>query len=117
MSRINQDFTMWAGETQRLVVTVYDCDDEVMDITGSSISWIMQASILQGDPAIVKTTDDPAEIEITDGENGEFAIYLLPEDTENMGGWFYHEALLVDADDNESVVVTGRARINASVHD
>lgn len=93
MTKKNQNFEMVSGDTHSLVYTIYqtNADDSVVqNITGWSFKW-RAISEIGGSNVIEKSTDDTAEIELTDPTNGEVTVKLLPADTASLDGLIYHE--------------------------
>lgn len=110
-----QNFTMYAGDTKIITVTVTDDDDEAVDLTGATIRW--QASRLvvdegfDADPLISKDNDTGGGIESASPSTGVFEVTLDPDDTEDLSGLYYHEAEVIDADGNVATVMTGRMTV------
>lgn len=106
----NQNFEMFAGDTENVVVTVTEGGSPI-NLSGATIRWVMKraGSVT---PLISKTS--PAGITITDTAGGKFTISLMPADTEDQRGDYYHEAEVTDASGNVSTVMTGRAAISVS---
>ena len=99
MTKLNQDVSMFSGDTHRLNVTVDDgaVPPVALDITGFTIWW--QAARQKSDGRFVKSTSLQKDtlgggVVITDGPNGQFQVVLSPADTEGISGTFYHEAQL-----------------------
>lgn len=67
--------TIEEGATFTRVITVYDDDDEVVNITGYKIRF--QAKALKDDEAyVIDLDDDDAEISLSDPTNGQFTITI-----------------------------------------
>jgi hypothetical protein len=103
---------MTAGDTKVLEVTVLDGDGEPVDITGTTIRWQLARLATDDTPLITKSVGDG--IAIVDGAAGRFDVTLDPEDTAELGGSYYYEAEIDDAD-VISTVLSGRATIDAAL--
>jgi hypothetical protein len=106
------NFTMTAGDTKVLVVTVKDAEGTPVSITGSTIQWRCAPSFGKA-ASISKTTSD--NIQITDGPSGIFAVTLSPSDTDNLLGNFYHEAEIAFSDATISTVLFGTMKVNPAL--
>ncbi|MBW7475967.1 hypothetical protein K0T92_14570 [Paenibacillus oenotherae] len=100
-----QNFTMYAGDTKEIVVTIPD-----VDLLGATIKW-----------AMLKTATGPTIIQrsttvgiIVDADAGTFTFKLESADTENLYGQYYHEAELTDVLGNVSTIMTGAVFIKPS---
>ena len=105
-------FTMTAGDSKVLEVTVVDGDGRPVDITGNDIRWQLARFATDDTPLISKSVGDG--IAITDGPSGRFDVTLDPEDTAELSGSYYYEA---EVDDSGviSTVLSGRATIDAAL--
>ena len=105
MTETGQNFTMWSGDTKVLEVTITDSDGAAVDLTGATISYVLQRNVNSAAATISKTTDDG--ISITDASGGVFQITLDASDTASLSGSYYHECQITDASGNASTVFTG----------
>lgn len=111
MTRQNQDFTIWIGETTNLPITTLDDAGAVVNITGATIDWVLKHHVLSDAVLITKATGGNG-IVLTDPTNGVFTVSLTPTETEVLGhGDYYHEAEITDTSLNENVVMTGTATL------
>lgn len=109
------DFTMYAGDTKVLAVTVLDNVGDPVDITGTDIRWWMAKNAKKiGADVLLKKETGGDGIVITDGPGGVFEVTLDSADTENLKGPYYHEAEVDDAG-VISTVLTGKATINLAL--
>ena len=111
-----QDFTIDAGRDWGLVVVITEDDGETpLDLSECTLAWA--ASRAAGQPALIsKTSDDADEILITSEEDGEATIFLIPADTEDLGGvTCEHELVVTDAASAESTVLRGFVTIAKSL--
>lgn len=91
-----QDFSITAGDTKVLTVTVRDpSTDDPVNITSATITWKASKSFGRT-VALSKSTS--AGISITDGAGGVFTITIAAGDTSAMSGAYIHEAKVVFQD-------------------
>jgi len=115
MAKLEQDFRMWQGETKLLIIHVEDGQGDPVDITGSSIVWVMQRQTYNTtQPRIEKST--PIGIDVLDGPAGIFQVRLDPADTLGLpAGNYLHEAEVTDSGGQVSVVTIGCVRLSISI--
>lgn len=112
MARVNQNATIWAGDTVNLDVAVTNSAGAAKDITGATIAYVL-FNEPAGATVLTKTTAD--DIAITPGTGGLFTITLEPADTESVApGAYYHEAEVTDISGNVATVLTGKVTIMRS---
>jgi len=75
------DLARGTDRTLRLTVTE---DGVAVDITDADLTFTVRVDLASATTVIQKTTADPAEIDLTDPENGIAEIYLVPTDTEDL---------------------------------
>jgi hypothetical protein len=103
-----QDFTMYAGDSKALVVTVAD-----KVLTGASVIFKM-APTRDSTAVITKTTED-GSIVLTAPATGELTIALYPVDTLALSGKYYFEVQVTDSDGDIATVTTGKCKINQTL--
>ena len=104
MTMINQNFTLFSGDTKYLHVDLTDSNGEAVDLTGMAIKWGVKKNVRTA-TIFLKTT--PTGIDIPDPLNGRFTVKIHPLDTATLSGVFYHEAQITDVEGNVSTVLTG----------
>jgi hypothetical protein len=107
---ILEDF--YAGNDKKIRVAVYEDEalSSLKDLTGAEVIY----SIFDDNGVIhvTKTSADGAShIELTNPTNGECLVKLLPPDTAFLNGAYRHMLNVVDANDVETTVFTGRINI------
>lgn len=108
------DFTMTAGDSKVLEVTVTDAAGAAVDLTGvQGIRWHMARSVNDRPATVEKSLG--SGIAVTDAVNGVFTVTLDSADTEDERGDFYHEAEVIDENGNVSTVLTGAVTINPAL--
>lgn len=109
MTKINQNFSMYSGDTKFIDITIVDGNDVPVEITGTTIKWVVKRNVRSSVNNVLKTTTDG--ISIIDPLVGKFQVKLDPEDTDRLSGEFYHEAELKDVQGNVSTILTGTLTI------
>lgn len=102
MAELNQNFSMFAGDSKYLTVSV----DGVTDFTGADIKWVLKNSVNSSENVLLKTTSSGISI-----VNGMIQIKLDPADTEAIRGAYYQECELTDSANNVSTIFTGFATV------
>ncbi len=112
MTMLNQNFSMWAGNTRYISVSVTEDDDTTpKDLTDAHILWIMR-EYGEEDSLLEKTTDDDG-VQINDPPtDGIFTIILKPEDTVDLSGIYHHRAIVTNQHGEVSTVLMGSAIIS-----
>lgn len=100
---MSNDFTMFAGDSRTIKVTVRNEQGDVVNITGATLKW--QAARTLADAAVISKASD-AGIVLTEPAAGVFTVTLNAADTDALEGLYYHEAEMVLAG-NPSTVLTG----------
>lgn len=106
------NFSIFAGDTKVITVTVQDDDGDAVTISSSTIEWRCIEDT-NGTAALTKTTSDG--ISITDGSGGKFTITLTAGDTSFMSGDYYHEAQITFSDSTIMTILTGTMTVVPSV--
>lgn len=120
MTAPNQDFEMWAGDSKKLLITVYEPDGSTMDLTGATVVWALQGQDDEA-PLVTKSTTEVGEIIMTGAANGIVEVRLVPADTETLGGSSFHEVkryfheLEITASGTVSTVTAGTVQIHRSI--
>lgn len=108
MTEENQDVTIYSGDTRLLSVTVYDENDDLVDISGGIIDWIVRSYPGATLSYISKSTlQGTTSIELDEPASGSFIIYLYPTDSANLAGRYYHEAQLTDVSGDVFTLFSG----------
>jgi len=84
----NEELTR--GDNRTIPFTVYDANDAVVDITGSSV-WFTVKALYEDADSVAKITKKntaagggDSQIALTDPTNGEGEIHIVPSDTASM---------------------------------
>jgi hypothetical protein len=97
MTKENQSFSIYQGETKYLLIDVKD----VEDLTGSTFTWTLK----QDETVLLTKTNDINVV------NGKIQIKIVPDDTNGMNGTFFHVCEMIDTMGNGSVVTTGAVTV------
>lgn len=103
MTAVNQNFTMYSGDTKILIIPITKADNTAADLTNASIKWGLYDE--DGTERVSKVT---GAMTIT---GNEIRITLDPVDTQSLSGAYFHECELTDQYDNVSTLFTGMATI------
>jgi len=111
MPALNQNFEIWAGDTPFINIVITR-ENQVVDISGTTIKWVVKDYVDAETNHILKTTGDG--ITIIEPANGKCQISLDREDTLNLSGKYYHEAELTDVEGRVSTILLGMVTIHPS---
>lgn len=112
MTATAQDFTMYAGDSRLIPVTVTNTAGTAKNLTGATVEWAMYL-MNSATPSATKESGDG--IEFVAASDGTLEIALDPADTENLRPHtYYHEAKVTDSSGNISTVLTGFITLNPS---
>jgi len=105
MTAKNQDFTIYRGDSQKLIFKVEGVDN----ISNSqSIKWRVVASVSSDEPLIEKQFSDTINV----NDEGDIVININPEDTKELElRSFVHELEIIDFEGNVSTASRGKMRI------
>jgi hypothetical protein len=112
MTAVNQNFSMTAGDSKNVVITVSNDEGIALNLTGASVKWALKKRVTSTENELYKTNTDG--ITITDAANGVITIKLVPVDTTTLNGTYHHECEVTDANGNVSTVTVGSASISRS---
>jgi hypothetical protein len=114
MTSEDQNFEMYAGESKVITVTVREPPlpdgtlGPLIDLTGSSIEWIVKRAEDDAVGLITKIVGAGIALLNQTTYKGQFTITLAPADTVSLGGAsYYHEAEVTDVAGNVSTVTRG----------
>jgi len=87
----DNEIEIFRGDNKTYEVTVVDADGDAFNLTGALIIFSVKSSNNDATYKIQLSTDDAAEIEITDAAGGIFKIYIVPGDTNDYTPvkWIY----------------------------
>ncbi|WP_026694072.1 hypothetical protein [Peribacillus kribbensis] len=102
MTATNQSFTMMAGDSLILTVSVTDENGQPLSLTGASVKWVAKKRVNSLENDILKTSDNGVSI-----TGSELKIKLDPTDTKDLSGTYYHECELTDSVGNVSTIFKG----------
>ncbi|MFD0825868.1 hypothetical protein ACT8ZR_09335 [Neobacillus sp. M.A.Huq-85] len=101
MAEINQNFSMYQGETKNIVVPITKDDGSNVDLTAAVLNWSVRQREYSTTTVLVKESPDITV------EGNTLTIHLKPPDTETLLGTYYHKCEIVDQQANDSVLFTG----------
>lgn len=111
MPAVNQDITLYKGDTLKITIPVRDAASAIVNLGGAGVTWWMgkNVSATGADVYIKKSLGSGASL--TSDTSGLYTITVDvdPEDSQNLSaGTFYHEAAVIDADGNIGRVALGK---------
>ena len=98
-----QNFNLTAGEDRTLTMRATTQAGAVLNLTGATISWRLSPS--QGGNAVLEETGS-----IVSASAGTFSVTLSDDETEGLGGSYYHQAL-VTISGTTTVATAGRVMV------
>lgn len=105
-----QNFSIFSGDDEDILVSVVDDAGAAVALTGATITWRL-ADTRGGTVELTKINDSTNGVTITDAAGGTFTIHIASADTTDLAGVYYHEAQVEDAQGNKTTVLTGYAEI------
>lgn len=99
------DFSMVAGDSKTLEITVNDDAGAPVDLTGATIQW--NAARRPYGTAVISKAGS-----ITDAPAGKFTVLLEPADTASLDGSFYQAATITGGDGSVSTLFLGALLIS-----
>lgn len=102
---MSSDFTMYAGDTKNVEITVTDEEGLVIDLTDCELFWELSRIVGVQPPLLDKEIG--SGLTVVTAAAGRFDVRLEPEDTESLEGVYYHEAKLVDDQGDVSTILSG----------
>ena len=104
------DFTITAGDTKTLSVTVTEKSDaSATVITSATIAWKAAQSLRSG--VLISKATGGSGISITSGTGGTFDVTLDAADTTSLLGDYYHEAQVTFSTGEISTVLKGKMTV------
>lgn len=113
VAAVNQNFTIYAGDSASPVFTVTDgaSPPVAIDISGATeITWTLARS-LGATSTLVKTKTGGGIVFVTTGTDGKFKVNLVPGDTSGLSGSYVHNAKITDATGAISTVTFGNMQV------
>lgn len=106
-----QDFTTYAGDAAFPQFTVLGANGQPIPITTvQEIVWTAQRS-LDVAPVVSKLLTTGGIVLINSGVTGQFQVRILAPDTEDLTGFYIHEAVITDANGFPTTVSLGRMQV------
>ena len=109
MTTLSQNIEMWAGDYKDLIVTITGSDGAGYDLTGASITWVLEEAPASG--SLIKKQISGSGVVIS---TSTVTISLSPADTSGLAGMYYHEAEALDSASRVSTLFVGTLKIHKS---
>lgn len=106
MTKINEDFTLHAGEPRTLTIPITS-NGVAVDVTGYTATWVLSASDEFTSPVLTKTVGSGITLNSTSG----FIVAMDAADSSALAGKYYHKLTATDGNSVPSVVTTGQVTI------
>lgn len=107
MTATNQNFSMYTGDSKTIQVNVTDANNNVIDLTGATVKWVLQQFPTSTTYQIEKDVVNGG-IALINASGGIFQINLSANDTKTLQqGTYFHQAKVIDILGNASTVFTG----------
>lgn len=112
MADTNVKFDLYAGETVTLVIDVVDKDndDEAVDLTGATVTWIAKRS---GTTLFTKTVG--SGITLSTSVTGRMSVSISASNTSSASGAYEYQCRVTLSDGTVSTVQTGTMTVLASL--
>lgn len=103
------NFSMFRGDSKILQITIKDLAGQPVSLAGlQSARWAMAPKITSA-PVLTKSLG--SGILIASESGGVLEVTLLPTDTQNLSGSYYHELEIIDVSGKVSTILTGNIEI------
>ena len=107
----NQDFVTYAGDAVSPIFTVRTSGGTAVDISAvMDISWTAKLDATSA-ALVTKTKLTGGIVFVTDGTDGKFQVNILGTDTQDLSGYYIHEASLTQVDGEIVTVTVGRMQV------
>lgn len=109
MTYTGQNFEIYQGDTKQIIITVYDEDGAILNLTGYNINWVMYKSTTK---ELILSKSLGSGITVPTPSNGQIVIDFLPVDTENViPNTYLHECEISTSPTDVSTVTTGAVKV------
>ena len=114
MASENQDFTMFAGDTKVIALSVLDGDGTVVNLTGlNSAQFVIKKYASSTTASVTKTLG--SGITNSTPTQGVLQITISASDTASMDeGEYYHETRIKDSGNKIGTITTGKVTIKSA---
>ena len=109
-----QNFTISEGDDIDIIIKITDENDNVVDLTGYTASWVVAKSSNSSTKLIEKATGG-SDITISTPSEGKVRIRLDSNDTDGLCGLYYHELQIKDNTSKDSTVAWGYISIKRTL--
>lgn len=100
----DQNIALYIGEDRTITFSVTDAAGAAVDLGGATAAWKMYAHPLSNVAALLSKSGSI----VGDGSGGQFTVTITDTDTDSINpALYYHEAKVIDASANETIVSTG----------
>lgn len=112
--KTSQDFSLYTGNDKRPEITVYDEEDNTVNLDGASIDWV--AFDPSDGTEIMRKSTSEGSINISDPHNGKFLVKIDASDTDSISSdvTLEHEAQVTMPSGLKDHVTTGSIEVTVS---
>ncbi|MDP4224916.1 MAG: hypothetical protein Q8910_00905 [Bacteroidota bacterium] len=104
------DLSLYSGDSRSLQITVTDDIENVIDITGANIRFVLG----QNQVVMLEKNSQDGGVLLTDPKNGLFTVNVLSRDTQALNGAYDYAIRLTDASGNSSIILNGIFNVTKS---
>lgn len=116
MAALNQNIEIWAGDNNELDITLFEEDGTTpINVEGAVINWAISSVFDYSVKLANKSSTYIEEIELSVPESGQIKVFLLPDDTKNLGGEPYVHEVEVNSGGKTVTVLRGNVTINKTI--
>lgn len=109
MTYTGQNFEIYIGDAKQVIITAYDENDAILDLSGYDIVWVMYKSTTKN---IMLSKSLGSGITVPTPSNGQILIDILPVDTENIvPNTYLHECEISTSPTDVSTITTGSVKV------
>lgn len=109
MTVTGQNFEIHQGDTKQIIITAYDENDAILDLSGYDIVWVIYHPTTKN---LILSKSTGSGITVPAPTSGQLLIDLLPEDTENVvPNTYAHECEISTSPTNVSTITTGTVKV------
>jgi len=111
MTAFNQDFDLYAGDDEAPIFTVTDGSGNAINLsTASEIEWFCYKDKSLA-AALKKFKSTGGVTFVTTGIDGKIYVNISNVDSAPLDGWYFHSAIVTDANGNKTTFEVGRLAV------
>lgn len=107
-----QNYSMISGDSKSIDISLVDNDGAAVDVSTAGTATYKIASGPNADSVVYVTKSLVSGITVA---TSTVTVALVPSDTENLSGAYYHELLIVDAEGKQFRPIQGKVTITRNL--